>query len=642
MINFIFQYRYSIDLRDIVAETLISLLFVLFIIKILNMLFLETSEGGKKKQNISLYLSLLIAFGISLTLRISFGFLGYFIPIFGSLNNPMLFFALMISIFFPFFKLMVNKIVGIGKNEGSAFNRNYLIGSIFILIVSWSAALIFLSITFLNIPLGYFIPPDPLKPAYDLFLLGFQWAFIFALIVSSITYLINRVISVKKRLPKKVLFKSIVVGGLVSFGIWAIQLIIVELYLSRLFGITLYSQDIRVLISVCGSLYIAGFFLSLKIKFLPESIRESENQIEELMKKERKLFGALDLSEENVILSIENLTTNFYTEEGVVRAVEDVTFKIHKGEVLGLVGETGCGKSVTALSILQLIHPPGKIEKGTVKFGEIDLLKSGENEVLPYRGNEITMIFQDPLNSLNPVYKVGKQIIEVYLLHKEKELLLEAVKDKNRGIYSVARDRSIELLRNLKIPNPELIVDRYPHELSGGMRQRVQIAMALVCSPKLLIADEPTTALDVTVQNQILKLMKDLQEEYNTSILFITHDLGIISKMCDTIAVMYSGKIIELGKRETVLKKAFHPYTKGLIASIPIVGKKKEMLQTIPGTVPNLIYPPLGCRFHPRCKYRFKPCDLIVPKTIEVEPNHYVACHLYDPEYNKNEDVFPT
>ncbi|NVM38182.1 MAG: ABC transporter ATP-binding protein, partial [Candidatus Lokiarchaeota archaeon] len=308
-------------------------------------------------------------------------------------------------------------------------------------------------------------------------------------------------------------------------------------------------------------------------------------------------------------------------------------------EVLGLVGETGCGKSVTALSILQLIRPPGKIERGTVEFGDVDLLKSSENEVLPNRGNEITMIFQDPLNSLNPVYRVGKQITEVYLLHKEKELLLEAVKDGSKSIYSVARDWTIELLRSLKIPNPELIIDTYPHELSGGMRQRVQIAMALVCSPKLLIADEPTTALDVTVQNQILKLMKDLLKQFNTSILFITHDLGIISKMCDTIAIMYSGRIVEYGKREAILTKAFHPYTRGLIASIPIVGKKQEMLETISGTVPNLIYPPSGCRFHPRCKYRFKPCDSIIPKNIEVASNYYVACHLYDPEYNQKDEV---
>jgi len=640
MMNFLFQYGYYIDLRDIIAEALISLVFLFFIIKILNRLFLETYESVKKKQNLSFYLSLLITFGISLAIRISFGFLGYIIPIFGSLNQPMLFFTLMISIFFPFFKLLVRKIIGIGKNERSPFNKNYFRGSIFVLIVSWTAAFIFLSITFLNIPLGSYIPPDPLTPVYDLFLLGFQWAFVFVLIAVGITYLINRTISVEKRLPKEVLFKSMVAGGLVSFGIWAIQLIIVELYLSRFVGINLYSQDIRVMILVVSSIYMASFFLSLKIKFLPESIRESKEKIDKLQKRKREFVESPDLSGKRVILRVQNLTTNFYTEEGVVHAVEDVAFKIHEGEVLGLVGETGCGKSVTALSIIQLIRPPGKIESGTVKFGDVDLLKSPETEVLPYRGNEITMIFQDPLNSLNPVYRVGKQITEVYLLHKEEELLLEAVKDSNKSVYSVARDWSIELLRSLKIPNPEIIIDRYPHELSGGMRQRVQIAMALVCSPKLLIADEPTTALDVTVQNQILKLMKDLLKQFNTSILFITHDLGIISKMCDTIAIMYSGRIVESGKRETLLTKAFHPYTRGLIASIPIIGKRQEMLETIPGTVPNLIYPPSGCRFHPRCKYRFKPCDSIIPKNIEVEPNYYIACHLYDPEYNKKDEVF--
>jgi len=640
MMNFLFQYGYYIDLRDIIAEALISLVFLFFIIKILNRLFLETYESVKKKQNLSFYLSLLITFGISLAIRISFGFLGYIIPIFGSLNQPMLFFTLMISIFFPFFKLLVRKIIGIGKNERSPFNKNYFRGSIFVLIVSWTAAFIFLSITFLNIPLGSYIPPDPLTPVYDLFLLGFQWAFVFVLIAVGITYLINRTISVEKRLPKEVLFKSMVAGGLVSFGIWAIQLIIVELYLSRFVGINLYSQDIRVMILVVSSIYMASFFLSLKIKFLPESIRESKEKIDKLQKRKREFVESPDLSGKRVILRVQNLTTNFYTEEGVVHAVEDVAFKIHEGEVLGLVGETGCGKSVTALSIIQLIRPPGKIESGTVKFGDVDLLKSPETEVLPYRGNAITMIFQDPLNSLNPVYRVGKQITEVYLLHKEEELLLEAVKDSNKSVYSVARDWSIELLRSLKIPNPEIIIDRYPHELSGGMRQRVQIAMALVCSPKLLIADEPTTALDVTVQNQILKLMKDLLKQFNTSILFITHDLGIISKMCDTIAIMYSGRIVESGKRETLLTKAFHPYTRGLIASIPIIGKRQEMLETIPGTVPNLIYPPSGCRFHPRCKYRFKPCDSIIPKNIEVEPNYYIACHLYDPEYNKKDEVF--
>jgi len=243
------------------------------------------------------------------------------------------------------------------------------------------------------------------------------------------------------------------------------------------------------------------------------------------------------------------------------------------------------------------------------------------------------MIFQDPLNSLNPVIKVGNQISEVYLLHKKNELLVEASKDINKSIYSVAREWSQQLLKELNIPAPEKIFDRYPHELSGGMRQRIQIAMALACSPKLLIADEPTTALDVTVQNQILKLMKDLKSSYNTSILFITHDLGIISKMCNRVAVMYSGSIVEYGKITQLFTYPYHPYTRGLIASVPIVGKRKERLDIIQGTVPNLIYPPTGCKFHPRCEYRFEPCDNVIPKNIEVEPDYFVGCHLYDNQY---------
>jgi len=243
------------------------------------------------------------------------------------------------------------------------------------------------------------------------------------------------------------------------------------------------------------------------------------------------------------------------------------------------------------------------------------------------------MIFQDPLNSLNPVYKVGDQISEVFLLHMEDQLLIEASKYTDKSIYSVAREWTTQLLKDLNIPIPELIFDRYPHELSGGMRQRVQIAIGLACGPKLLIADEPTTALDVTIQNQILTLMKDLKERYNTSILFITHDLGIISKMCDRVAVMYSGFIVEYGANKELFRNPKHPYTHSLIASVPIVGKKREELEVIPGTVPNLIYPPLGCRFHPRCKYRFKPCDSEIPKNIEIKENYFVACHLFDPRY---------
>jgi oligopeptide/dipeptide ABC transporter ATP-binding protein len=333
----------------------------------------------------------------------------------------------------------------------------------------------------------------------------------------------------------------------------------------------------------------------------------------------------------HVILDVQDLTTYFYTEEGVVKAVEGVSFKIHEGENLGLVGETGCGKSVTALSILQIVRPPGKIEKGKVIFRGEDLLQKSKSEVLEYRGKDITMIFQDPLNSLNPVFKIGSQITEVYLLHMENELLLEASKQ-NKSIFAVAREWAEQILRDLNIPFPDTVFNLYPHELSGGMRQRVQIAMGLACKPKLLIADEPTTALDVTIQNQILKLMKELKTKFNTSMLFITHDLGIISKMCDRVAVMYSGFIVETGDIKKLFIRPYHPYTRGLIGSVPVIGKKRRRLEVIKGSVPNLIYPPSGCRFHPRCNYCFEPCDSKIPKSIEVEPDYYVACHLYDPE----------
>ncbi|MHA2123619.1 MAG: ABC transporter ATP-binding protein, partial [Promethearchaeota archaeon] len=340
----------------------------------------------------------------------------------------------------------------------------------------------------------------------------------------------------------------------------------------------------------------------------------------------------------HVILEVQDLTTYFYTEEGIVKAVEGVSFKINEGETLGLVGETGCGKSVTALSILQVVRPPGKIEKGKVIFRGEDLLQRSKSGVLDYRGKEITMIFQDPLNSLNPVFKIGAQITEVYLLHMENELLVEASKQ-NRSIFAVAREWGELLLRDLNIPYPEVIFDRYPHELSGGMRQRVQIAMGLACKPHLLIADEPTTALDVTIQNQILKLMKELKTKFNASMLFITHDLGIISKMCEKVAVMYSGFIVENGDIKKLFVRPYHPYTRGLIGSVPVVGKKRRRLEVIKGTVPNLIYPPSGCRFHPRCNYCFEPCDSEIPRSIEVEQDYLVACHLYDPQYKELAEI---
>ena len=318
-----------------------------------------------------------------------------------------------------------------------------------------------------------------------------------------------------------------------------------------------------------------------------------------------------------------------------MRALEGISFEIYAGDILGLVGETGCGKTVTALSLQRLILPPGVIEEGKVLYFGEDLLKKSKEEILNYRGKEIAMIFQDPLNSLNPVFSVGYQISEVYLINMEDELIFEASKDIEKNIQTIAREWSEHLLTDLNIPNAEVVYDLYPHELSGGMRQRIQIAMALACSPKLLIADEPTTALDVTIQNQILHLMKELLDKYDTSILFITHDLGIISKMCDRVAVMYSGYIVEYGARRTLFTSRYHPYTKALLKSIPKIGEEKDSLAVIPGSVPNLIYPPSGCRFHPRCAHRFEPCDSEIPVPIEVEEKYYVACHLYDPSYKE-------
>jgi oligopeptide/dipeptide ABC transporter ATP-binding protein len=374
----------------------------------------------------------------------------------------------------------------------------------------------------------------------------------------------------------------------------------------------------------------------MKKIYLPKAIKEDKRLIQEKMRSLEE--EALSTKPDDVILKVDELVTYFYTEEGVVHAVEGVSFEIYEGEVLGLVGETGCGKSVTALSILQLIQSPGKILSGRVIFGGEDLLKKSKSEILSYRGDKITMIFQDPLNSLNPVFTVVKQISEVYFLHKRKELLIEASKGKDKSIHSVAREWTEQLLRDLNIPSPKNVLDRYPHELSGGMRQRIQIAMGIAGSPKLLIADEPTTALDVTVQNQILKLMKDLKRKYNTAILFITHDLGIISKMCNRVAVMYSGSIVEYGTTKALFTNPYHPYTKGLLEAIPIEGEEKDLL-IIPGMVPNLIYPPSGCRFHPRCPNRFQPCDSVKPNSLEVAPNYFVACHLYDPKYNVVKEV---
>jgi oligopeptide/dipeptide ABC transporter ATP-binding protein len=320
------------------------------------------------------------------------------------------------------------------------------------------------------------------------------------------------------------------------------------------------------------------------------------------------------------LLEVKNLKTYFYTEDGVVKAVDGVDFEVFPGEVLGLVGESGCGKSVSALSIMRLISQPGKVLEGEIVFDGQDLLKLTENEMTHVRGNRISMIFQQPQTALNPVFKVGGQIGEVLNIHQDL--------GKEAGW-----NRAIELLKMVGIPEPERRAESYPHELSGGMAQRVMIAMALACLPELLIADEPTTALDVTIQAQILDLMRDLRTKVGASVILITHDLGVIAEMAERVAVMYAGRIVEQAEVKTLFAKPLHPYTQGLMGSIPVLGKIKEKLDVIPGNVPNLINLPPGCRFAPRCRarveYQLKMCTEVEPDLIEVVPAHTARCWLY-------------
>ena len=593
------------------------------------------SQKVKRSNSLSALISLLIVFGIGTVSRYIIGFLGYYLIGIRVIDTLYFSLGIIVTLFFPFYIIFLKKF----NKENFYLNSNklrkiYLLRSIFLIIVSWITFLLFLSIDLLNIPLYDLIPADPQNPQYDPFLLGFEWAFGFVIIDVVLTKIIIKFLSSKKTPPKIVVRKATIISLVTAFGIWSIQLIIVELYLPRLFGIVLYQQDIRVLFAVVSIIYFACFYLSIRFIFLPKDREDKKKKMQEFIEEEQLEAGKV--KEHEVILNVQDLTTRFFTEEGTVYAVEGISFKIYKGEVLGFVGETGCGKSVSALSILQLIQPPGKIVNGSVEFMNEDLLKKSEKEILSYRGNKITMIFQDPINSLNPVFTVGKQISEVLLLHKEEELMIEASNQQSKGLYDVARERTQQILKDLNIPSPENVLDRYPHELSGGMRQRIQIAMAIACSPILLVADEPTTALDVTVQNQILKIMKDLQRDYNTSILFITHDLSVISKMCDRVAVMYCGSIVEYGTLQNIFKRTLHPYTKGLLSAVPIEGKKDD-LKAIPGMIPNPIYPPKGCKFHPRCEFCFEPCNLEIPESIEVEPNYFVACHLYNPRYKKIE-----
>ncbi len=315
------------------------------------------------------------------------------------------------------------------------------------------------------------------------------------------------------------------------------------------------------------------------------------------------------------LLTVRNLRVIFHTYRGIIKALNGVNIWVNRQERLGLVGETGCGKSVTSLSIMRLIEEPGEIVEGEIIFDDKDLLKISEEEMMKIRGNEISMIFQEPISALNPVFKVGYQIAES-IAHAEGISIRDA--------YSKIKD-ALEMVGL----DWKRTANLYPHELSGGMAQRVMIAMALVTKPKLLIADEPTSALDVTIQAQILKLLDELVAQLKSAVILITHNLGVAAQFCDKIAVMYAGNVVEYAPTEEIFKKPLHPYTKGLIKAIPRVGKREE-IEGIPGTVPDLVYPPPGCRFHPRCSEFIEGlCEKEKPEMIEIEPGHYVACHVY-------------
>ncbi len=380
---------------------------------------------------------------------------------------------------------------------------------------------------------------------------------------------------------------------------------------------------------------------------------------------------------QNTLMEVRDLKVRFYTYEGVVKAIDGVDLDVMEGETLGIVGETGSGKSVTTYAMMNLIPPPGRIMGGRVIYHRdgksLVLTEMDEEDLRKLRGAEISRIFQEPKAALNPVFKVGDQVAEAILIHRMEEMLQRASGslsedvEKGSGIRKViaswelavvrralknpedillklllripvlrrlywspvkreARKEVVKLLRLMGIPDPERVYDMYPHELSGGMQQRIVIATALSCNPRLLIADEPTTNLDVTVEAQILELMKELKRKFGSTLVYITHDMGVIAEMADRVAVMYAGTICEVADVYTIFKSPLHPYTRGLLEAIPMPGRK---LKDIPGTVPNLINPPSGCRFHPRCSKAMEKCKQYKPKLVEVEPGHWVACFLY-------------
>ncbi len=371
------------------------------------------------------------------------------------------------------------------------------------------------------------------------------------------------------------------------------------------------------------------------------------------------------------IMEVRDLYVRFYTYEGVVKAVDGVSLDVVKGETLGIVGETGSGKSVTTYAMMNMVPPPGRITRGRVVYRkegkEYVLTEMPESEIRKLRGSDISRIFQEPKAALNPVYKVGDQVAEAILIHRRREMVERALKSLGNGfldglrgailrralnseddpllkvlrrvplvrrlywgpIKAEARKEVVKILGLMGIPDPDRVYDMYPHELSGGMQQRIVIAIALSCNPQLLIADEPTTNLDVTVEAQILELMKDLKKRFGMTLIYITHDMGVIAEMSQRVAVMYAGNVVEIADVHTIFKKPLHPYTKGLLEAIPMPGRP---LKDIPGTVPNLIHPPSGCRFHPRCEHAMEKCKREKPKLVEVEPGHWVACFLYHDE----------
>lgn len=320
----------------------------------------------------------------------------------------------------------------------------------------------------------------------------------------------------------------------------------------------------------------------------------------------------------DLLLRVKDLYTRFYTFEGTVKALDGINLELKRAETLGLVGETGCGKSVAALSILGLIaSPPGKVEAAEIWFDGVDLMQLDKDEMRTIRGKRIAMIFQDPITALNPVFPVGEQTAEVIRLHK-KVSKREAMR------------KAEEMFRLVRIPDPDRVSKKYPHELSGGMNQRVMIATKLSADPALLIADEPTTALDVTIQAQILQLMKELVRRFKTAVIFITHDLGVVAEICDRVAVMYAGVIVESSKTRALFEDPRHPYTRSLLQAIPKLAERIDRLPVISGTVPSLINPPSGCRFHPRCSLAETLCKVEKPSPTCVEDEHWVSCFRYD------------